>query len=158
MALAEELLQEAVYRSRSSGAESTPAAPFVPPAGSLDAPAARTATAGAGPCGLGAKAAIDLDFTPRAETLFRELFPAALTPAELEALRETIAAWVKRQDAIDRRRNHFLKDFRGVHGLDRRVYARDTLAAFEAGLERINEDALAQRRSAAESLLSLRRR
>ena len=134
LALAEELLQEAVYRSRGAQAG---AALFSGPAG----------------CGLGAKAAVVLDLTPRAEEVFAALFPNGLAVEQVAALRDVIADWVKRQDGLDRRRNHFLKDFRQAHGFDRRGYDAEQLAQFEAGLARVNGDAEAARRAAAVALL-----
>lgn len=133
LALAEAFLQEAVYRSRGDQAGATLLA------------------AGSASCGLGEKPAVSLDLTPRAEGLYARLFGEG--PADVGALRATMAAWVKRQDALDRRRNHFLRDFRAAHGPRRSDYDPDTLAAFEDGLERINAEALAGRRAAAEELL-----
>jgi hypothetical protein len=139
VALAEELLQEAVYRSRGEQA---------------GAALLRARAGGTGNCGLGEKAAIVLDLTPRAELVFAELFPEGVTGDALERLRAVLAAWVKRQDALDRRRNHFLKDFRQTHGFDRSRYGADELARFEAGLERINAEAAVERASAARELLT----
>jgi len=95
-----------------------------------------------------------LDLTPRAEALFAQLFPTDLDAAGLEALRGALAAWVRRQDALDRRRNHFLKDFRNTHGFERSGYDAGQLAAFEEGLTRINTEALVELRQAAEVALS----
>src|SRR5688572_32458809 len=85
-ALAEELLQEAVYRSRG---EQAGAALWRARAGTT------------GNCGLGEKAAVVLDLTPRAEAVFAELFPEGLGDDVLERVRDVLAAWVKRQDALD---------------------------------------------------------
>lgn len=139
VALAAELLQEAVYRSRGEQAG----------AALLRARAGTT-----GNCGLGEKAAVVLDLTPRAEVVFDALFPAGVAAEALVRLREVLAAWVKRQDALDRRRNHFLKDFRQAHGFDRANYGADELARFETGLERINAEAAAERAAAARELLT----
>jgi hypothetical protein len=138
VALAGELLQEAVYRSRGEQA---------------GAALLRARGAGTGNCGLGEKAAVVLDLTPRAEVVFGELFPAGLASDALARLRDVLGAWVMRQDALDRRRNHFLKDFRQRHGFDRDGYGADDLARFEAGLERINAEAAAERAAAARELL-----
>ena len=137
-ALAEELLQEAVYRSRGEQA---------------GAAALRAGRAGAGNCGLGEKAAVVLDLSPRAEAVFGELFPAGLADDALGRVRDVLAAWVKRQDTLDRRRNHFLKEFRLTHGFDRAAYPPERLAEFEAGLQRVNDDASAARAAAAVELL-----
>ncbi len=138
-ALAVELLQEAVYRSRGEQA---------------GAAHLRARAAGMSNCGLGEKAAVVLDLTPRAEDVFAELFPTELTPAAIARLRAVLAAWVKRQDALDRRRNHFLKAFRQAHGFDRAAYRADDLAQFDAGLERINSESAEERASAANDLLA----
>jgi hypothetical protein len=78
-----------------------------------------------------------------------------LAGPSLERARQTLAAWVERQDAFDRKRNHFLRDFRNRHGFDRSTYAPEVLAAFDAGLERINAEASAAQRVAAEELQRL---
>jgi len=65
-----------------------------------------------------------------------------------------LAEWVRRQDALDRRRNHFLKDFRHAHGFDRTRYTAEQRAEFESGLERINAEENEKRAQAAEELLS----
>jgi hypothetical protein len=133
---AETLLREAVYRSRASQAELTTPAPD-----------------GKGACGLGAKAAVDLDLTPKARLCLSELWPAPASAPELERIRAALAAWVRAQDALDRKRNHFLKAFRQAHGFDRRAYAPNELAAFEQGLEAINAEESRALRAAAIDLL-----
>lgn len=140
VALAAELLQEAVYRSRG---EQAGAALLRARRGDVE-----------GNCGLGEKAAIVLDLTPRAEVVFDALFPAGLAAPQLGEAQRLLAAWVKRQDALDRRRNHFLKDFRQAHGFDRSTYDEATTATFEAGLARINGEAEEERQSAARALLA----
>src|SRR6185295_19625574 len=80
------------------------------------------ADAGKGPggCGLGEKPAV----------------PDGLS----ERGRDVIAAWIRAQDALDRKRNHFLKEFRARNGFDRRSYAPETLAEYEAGLQAVNRE------------------
>ena len=56
------------------------------------------------------------------------------------------------RDAFDRKRNHFMKEFRGKHGFDRTAYAPEILAGYDAGLARINAEEDAARRSAAERM------
>jgi len=138
-ALAAELLQEAVYRSRGEQA---------------GAALLRARAAGMSNCGLGEKAAVVLDLTSRAEVVFAELFPTELTAIALARLSAVLTTWVKRQDALDRRRNHFLKAFRQAHGFDRAAYGADDLAQFDAGLERINVEAAEERAVAANELLA----
>ena len=133
LAQAEAFLQEAVYRSRETQA------------GALQ---------GGANCGLGEGPSIDLSPTPKAAELLQSLFPGS-NAVPLEHLRRTTAAWIERQDAFDRRRNHFLRDFRKAHGADRKQYDADQSAQFEQGLERINAEALAARRAAAEQLLRI---
>lgn len=134
VALAESFLQEAVYRSRGDQAGAT------------------LLSAGAAGCGLGEKPAVALDLTPRAEELFRELFGD--TPPDTAFVRGVMDRWIRRQDALDRKRNHFLRDFRAEHGTRRSQYAPDTLQAYEHGLGAVNAEVDAGRRAAAEALLA----
>ena len=129
--LAEEFLQEAVFRSRAKQAGSA-------------------AIANAG-CGLGERAEVELELSPRAAELFPLLFGDA---SDVVRVRAGVHEWVERQDALDRKRNHFLKAFRQAHGFDRAAYGPERLAEFEQGLERINAEVAAARRDAARRLLS----
>ncbi len=133
VALAETFLQEAVYRSRGDQAGAT------------------LLSASSASCGLGEKPSVSLDLTPRAEELYTELFGGSAV--DVEALRAVMAAWVKRQDALDRKRNHFLRDFRAEHGGDRRTYDEDLLARYEAGLDAVNGEVREALRAAARELL-----
>jgi hypothetical protein len=133
--LAETFLQEAAYRSRETGAAS----------------AALGESAAAG-CGLGAKPALALDLSRRAEELFARLWPAELAGEDLARIRAVMTDWIARQDALDRRRNHFLKEFRQRHGFDRNAYGAEQLRDFDAGLARINAEESQSRRAAARSL------
>ena len=54
------------------------------------------------------------------------------------------------QDALDRKRNHFLKAFRGKHGFDRTRYDAERLSEYERGLARVNDEENRARRSAVE--------
>ena len=123
LSLAEEFLREAVYRSRERQS------PVRDPS-----------------CGLGGKAEVVLDLSPRAREIHGLL--------SLGNVHGVMSDWIERQDAIDRKRNHFLKAFRGQHGFDRKLYAPETLAEFEAGLARINGEEDSERRAAAERLLA----
>ena len=114
IALAESFLQEAVYRSRGDQAGATLLA------------------AGSASCGLGEKPSVVLDLSPRAEEIFQQLF--GNQDVALEDLKACMASWVKRQDALDRKRNHFMKDFRQTHGFDRTTYTSEQLASFELSL------------------------
>ena len=133
-------LEEAVYRSRARQAASTALAPF---AGSSDARR----------CGLGEKAALELDLGPRGAELFEELWPAGLPDATLARVRAAMAAWIARQDALDRKRNHFLRDFRGAHGYDRAAYGPAEARAFEQGLAAVNAEVEAGLAAAAAALV-----
>ncbi len=132
-----DFLQEAVYRSRESQA----------------------AQAGlglsAGSCGLGQKAAVELELTSRGRDLCTELWPRGLDEGAWQQVREIMAEWIRLQDGLDRKRNHFLKDFRQQHGFDRTRYSPEQLSRFEAGLERINGEVAERRQRAAESLLQI---
>ena len=140
IALAQEFLREVVFRSRASQSAATL---FRPPP-----------VPGAGACGLGEKAAVVLDLSERGREILALLFANNLGQDELARLRDVTADWVKKQDALDRRRNHFLKAFRARHGFDRRAYAPDVLAANEAGLAEVNGEEDEARRLAAERLLA----
>jgi len=164
--LAEEFLREAVYRSRASQAVSTLLA--------------KPSSPERGQCGLGAKAAIALDLSPRGRDLFDELFGSkrtspthasdallrevAAAPATslaatasdealLERLHARMRAWIEAQDALDRKRNHFIKAFRNQHGFDRTKYTAAETTELDAGLARINDEENRERRSAALALL-----
>ena len=102
--LAEQFLQEAVYRSRGAQAGAGLFASGDPDRGD---------------CGLGERAAVVLDLSPRAEEVFGLLWPEGLTEAELDEIREKMTSWIELQDALDRKRNHFLKAFRNEHGFER---------------------------------------
>ena len=138
--VAEDFLQEAVYRSRARQA----AGGVVFQTESGDDP---------GRCGLGAEAAIELNLSDQGAELFHRLWPEGLDGPSLERVRSTMASWIARQDALDRRRNHFLRDFRQANGADRTAYDPDQLAAYEAGLEEVNATVRRGLRQAAEVLL-----
>ena len=135
-AAAEEFLQEAVYRSR--GAQAGKA---------LLAPDAK------GQCGLGQEAAVVLDLSPRAEALFLELWPSSPSANEVQRIQAVMTEWIEEQDQLDRKRNHFLKAFRGKHGPKRSEYGTETLRAFESGLEAVNDEVNAARSASAQRLL-----
>ncbi len=120
--LADAFLREAVYRSRASQAA----------VGSL-LPPKSSAT---GNCGLGEKASVVLDLGDRGRELFLELWREELEPAALDRVRNMMRDWIERQDALDRKRNHFLKDFRGKHGFDRTTYDAELTSQYDAGLAR----------------------
>ena len=136
--LAEAFLREAVYRSRAAQAA---ASAF--PSGDAES----------GRCGLGERAAVVLDLGDEGRALFERLWPAEPAAAELERIRTVLRGWVERQDALDRKRNHFLKAFRQEHGFDRTRYTPPQLAAFDAGLARVNAEEDRERRDAAGELL-----
>lgn len=95
---------------------------------------------GAAPCGLGGKTVVDLQLSPRAEELFRTLWQRELAPTELERVRSVMGAWIEAQDALDRKRNHFLRDFRQTHGFDRTTYTLAQAQDFENGLGKLNNE------------------
>src|SRR6187401_3222935 len=119
---AQAFLQEAVYRSRARQAAG--AALALPPA-----PAGGEALRR---CGLGEKAAIELDLGPRGAELFETLWPSGLAPAALARLRAV----------------------RGAHGADRAQYGPDEARAFEDGLAAVNGEVAAGLASAAAALLA----
>ena len=143
--LAAAFLREAVFRSRARQAAGTALAGLA---------LAEDVARDAGNCGLGHKAAVELDLSERGQELYGELWPAGLDPEAQARVHAAMRAWIQRQDALDRKRNHFLRDFRGSHGYDRNAYGPDTLAAFEAGLEAVNAEIADGLREAARTLLT----
>ena len=133
--LARSFLSEAVYRSRNSQG-----------LGSV--------FAGKSNCGLGEGPATNLDLSLKAQALFEELWGEATSEDHLDEIRATTRAWVERCDALDRDRNHFLRDFRHANGFDRSTYTPEQLAAYEAGLAEVNSGADEELDRAAEELLA----
>jgi hypothetical protein len=140
--LAERLLQEAVYHSRSrqtAGVGLGGVSPGEP--------------AGPGRCGLGGAPDGPLELTGRGEELLRLLFPQPIAPSRQAQIGDVLADWVGQSDALDRRRNHFLRDFRVAHGFDRRAYTAEEAREFESGLAGINAEMDARLSAAAQALL-----
>jgi len=129
--LAEELLRDAVFRSRDRQS------------------ALHSLKGGGGSCGLGEKAEVVLDLSPRGRELYDQLFTSSVDDASTGRFRATMSGWIEEQDSLDRKRNHFLKAFRGRHGFDRTTYATDVLAEYDAGLAKIAAEEDAARRRAA---------
>lgn len=142
--LAEAFLREAVYRSRAAQAA----------AGALPSATPPPAT---GQCGLGERAVVVLDLSDTGRELFERIWTEVPTAGEFARLRDIMREWVVDQDAFDRKRNHFLKAFRGRHGLDRTRYTSEQLAEFEAGLTRINTEEDEARKVAARVVLETAR-
>ena len=140
--LGEALLQEAVFQSRAKQA-----------AGVSLLRAERKDGSSPTNCGLGQDAHVELALSERGRELFDALWPEPPAAERLEAIGSALAEWVERQDRLDRDRNHFLKAFRHEHGFDRTRYSAEQTAAYEAGLERINDQCNAERRAAAERLV-----
>ena len=140
VSLAESLLQEAVYSARARQA--------------AGAPLASDLDSDLGGCGLGEPSREHgLELTERGAELLQELFPDSLGPTHLARLREIVQDWVAHSDTLDRKRNHFLRDFRSLHGFDRRAYDPGVAQEFEDGLARLNDEANQLLRVAAEELL-----
>lgn len=144
--LAEEFLREAVFRSRAGQAAS---------AGLAGARLAEPA--GPGRCGLGERPALELDVSERGARIVEELFGGPLDGSahvHTAHLRAAMGAWIEVQDTLDRKRNHFLRDFRAQHGFDRNAYTPEVLSRYEQGLERIHGEASARLTEAARALLA----
>jgi hypothetical protein len=147
LVLAQDFLREAVYRSRARQAASSALAPSEAVDGER--------SAALGNCGLGAKAAVVLDLDARGRDLFARLFGGDDLPGPaLERVHAAMTDWIRRQDALDRKRNHFLKAFRNEHGVDRRTYGAEPLAEFEAGLAEVNAQCDRELDEAAQALLA----
>lgn len=140
--LAEAFLREAVYRSRAKQGLIATLSPRQDP----DAP---------GACGLGKHAAVELGLDEKGTQLFDRLFASALAENALERVRTAMTDWVTRQDALDRKRNHFMKAFRHEHGFDRSAYSEDEARAYEEGLAAVNDEVNRDLRAAAEALVAL---
>ncbi|MBL6720021.1 MAG: hypothetical protein ISQ08_01280 [Planctomycetes bacterium] len=138
LAQATEFLREAVFRSRMGQAGR-----------SLFAAGAGVK----GQCGLGDEAVVVLELSPRAQELSEQLWPDGLQAAALRQVDAVMRAWVERQDALDRDRNHHLKRVRLAHGMDRNGWSAEVLAAFEAGLEELHRIEDEERTQAAAQLL-----
>ena len=136
---AEAFLREAVFRSRTRQAVEGVLSP---------------ATGDVGNCGLGKQAAVVLDLDERGRELFETLFSEGLDDTGIESVHEVMSDWIQRQDALDRKRNHFLKDFRQRHGFDRAQYEDEQLRAYDDGLAAVNAEVDGELRAAAERLLT----
>lgn len=145
--LAESFLQEAVFASRGAQAARHALA------------TGNEAEGDAGQCGLGERAAVVLDLSERGRELFDALFDAGakadVDEERLTRMQQTMRQWITRQDALDRKRNHFLKDFRHANGFDRSAYSAEQLAEYEQGLEGINAENRERLAEAARGLLEL---
>jgi hypothetical protein len=95
---------------------------------------------GPGSCGLGERAAIEWNLSERGRELLELLWPSEPEEERWNNARELMRTWIERSDALDRKRNHFLRDFRQQHGVDRAAYSEEQRGAYESGLERINGD------------------
>lgn len=137
LALAQAFLREAVFRSRATQAAS-------------GAFASKPDTDGR--CGLGEKAALVRDLTEDGANLFKRLWPEP-SDAVVEQIRARMNAWVVEQDALDRKRNHFIKAFRQKHGFDRVRWSGGQSQEFDSGLAKINAGEDDARRKAALDLL-----
>jgi hypothetical protein len=138
--LAQELLREAVFQARARQA-------------------AGIGIAGSGPedsggCGLGREPASEIELSSRGRELLKELWLRPLAPTEVEHVQGSIQGWIERQDAFDRKRNHFLREFRQAHGFDRRLYDAQVARSFEDGLQRINAEVEERLQEAARELLA----
>jgi len=139
---AENLLQEAVYQARARQAAGVGLG-----GRNLGEPAPP------GGCGMGEGPEEELELSHRGAEILRKLWPRPLAPVAAGRIRDVLQEWVERQDALDRKRNHYLRDFRQAHGFDRRAYGAEVARDFEAGLERINEEAAERLLRAAHELL-----
>ena len=132
--LAAKLLAEAVYQAR---AKSGPAF-----------------GATGGGCGLGPVPEMrGLELTEHGRELFGALFPVPPTPTRLARMAELVGQWIGEADALDRKRNHFLRAFRTSHGFDRRAYSAEETRELEAGLALVNAETQERLRATARTLV-----
>lgn len=146
--LAECFLREAVFQSR------TRQAAGVALGGTPVAPKKEDQIPGAAPCGLGASTVIDLQLSSRAEELFRSIWQREVAPTEMEKIKAVMCHWIESQDALDRKRNHFLRDFRQSNGFDRTTYSLQQAQEFEDGLGKVNHEINVRLAQAAQELLA----
>ena len=139
---ARNLLQEAVYQARARQAAGVGLSGH-----QLDQPAPD------GGCGMGHAPEEALELSERGGEILRKEWPSPLGPVAVDRVRSVLQDWVQRQDALDRKRNHFLRDFRQSHGFDRRAYSDEEAHAFENGLDRITVEADERLAQAAHELL-----
>jgi hypothetical protein len=137
--LAQELLREAVFQARARQAAGIGIAGGEPE--------------DTGGCGLGPEPAVEIELSTRGRELLKELWLRPLAPTEVAHIQRSIQGWIERQDALDRKRNHYLRDFRQAHGFDRRLYTPEIARSFEEGLERINSEVEERLQEAARELL-----
>lgn len=137
-------LREAVFASRARQAAGVALAGI-----DLEGPPGGPGTGG---CGLGEKAAIELELSATAAAHFARLWPEAPTAAELERIRTVMRDWIVLQDGLDRARNHFLRDFRREHGADREAWSAGMRSAYEEGLAALHARMDARLREHAERL------
>jgi hypothetical protein len=81
------------------------------------------------------------------------LVPGGLSVEQREAAEREAAAWIRLQDGLDRKRNHFLKAFRQEHGFDRKAYSPEVRAKYQTGLDAVNQDNDERLATAAQRLL-----
>ncbi|TAJ16295.1 MAG: hypothetical protein EPO68_11330 [Planctomycetota bacterium] len=141
---AEALLQEAVFASRAAQAATSSLGAAAP------APGTRQCGLGHGPVPLA-----ELELSARARELALELWPTTAAEPRSDEVRALLDAWIREQDALDRARNHFLRDFRARHGRGRSEYEPEIAAAFDGGLEQINAKARERLAACAERIAAL---
>jgi len=122
--------------------------------GSPAAPGKEELMPGAAPCGLGSKTMVDLNLSDRAVELFRSIWQRDVAPTEMEKIQLVMTSWIEAQDALDRKRNHFLRDFRQTHGFDRTHYTLEQAQAFENGLGKLNNEINVRLSQAAAELIA----
>jgi hypothetical protein len=132
--LAQKFLQEAVFASR----EQSHKVPVGDAAG----------------CGLGQRPAIPDSFSQKQAELLERMMEVGKAP-DFAALQDVAEGWIKLQDGLDRKRNHFLKDFRNQHGFNRREYPPDVDAEFAAGVAAVNEENRARLEAHADQVVAL---
>jgi hypothetical protein len=125
----------------------------------LEAAVFASRSAGAGPesgaCGLGDGPVLGAAWSEEQQRSMDALVPAGLTAEQRRQVDQEAAAWVRTQDGLDRKRNHFLKAFRQEHGVSRKTYSPPVAAAYDAGLDAVNGDNDARLAAAAQRLLGL---
>lgn len=78
------------------------------------------------------------DLGPHGRELLGVLWPRPMAPTRRERLLGVVRRYVDRAEALARRRDRFVHDFRAEHGFDRSAYTADEASELADGLTRLD--------------------
>lgn len=84
---------------------------------------------------------VEDDLTPHGRELLGVLWPRPMGPARRERLLSVVRRYVDRAEALARRRDRFVHDFRAEHGFDRSAYTAAEASELADGLARLDAEA-----------------